>query len=104
MGCKILAARSNVQLQGHIRALAADTAHIVITGHASAQMKKRYIGINEVYDCLRNGMIVRPPKINAEFGALECRMERYVGGREIAVVVSLCDEDPNLIVVTVFVV
>jgi hypothetical protein len=102
MGCANLAARSNVQLQAHIRVAAQNTASIVITGHAAAQMKKRYLGINEVYDCLRNGMIVRPPKVNADHGTLECRMERYVGGREIAVVVALCDEDPNLIVVTVF--
>lgn len=102
MGCAILAARSNVQLQAYIRAAAQDTAHIVISGHAAAQMKKRYVGINEVYDCLRNGMIVRPPKVNARHDTLECRMERYVGGREIAVVAAICDEDPSVIVVTVF--
>lgn len=101
MGCAVLAARTNAQLQKHIRALAQDTANIVITGHANARMKKRYIGINEVYDCLRNGMIARPPRINIEHDTLECRMERYVGGRELAVVVSLDDADPDLIVVTV---
>lgn len=101
MGCALLASRSNAQLQKHIRAIAQNTAAIVITGHAAARMKKRYIGINEVYDCLRNGMIVRPPKINTDYDTLECRMERYVGGRELAVVVSLDDQDPDLIVVTV---
>lgn len=102
MGCEVLAARSNVQIQAHIRAAAANTANIVITVHAAARMKKRRIGIVEVYDCLRNGMIVRPPQINAKHGTLECRMERWCGGRNLSAVIALDDADPDLVVVTVF--
>jgi hypothetical protein len=34
-------------------------------------------------------------------GTLECRMERYVAGRECGVVVALDDDNPHLLVVTV---
>ncbi|GAB3487640.1 hypothetical protein GCM10027399_01630 [Curvibacter fontanus] len=42
------------------------------------------------------------PEPNPCRGNLECRMKRYVAGRELAVIVALCDEDPDLVVVTVF--
>lgn len=100
MGYEKCLARSNTQNQKYIRALAVDTRNIFISQHAKAQMKSRQIGINEVYDVLRHGAIVRPPVANAKKGNLECRMERYVGGRECAVVVAFDDEDPALIVVT----
>jgi len=64
-------------------------------------MKLRAIGIAEVFDVLRFGVIERPPQENRKKGSLECRMQRYAGGRECAVVVALCDEEPDLIVVTV---
>lgn len=35
-------------------------------------------------------------------GALECRMERQVLKRQLACIVALCDENPDLIIVTVF--
>ena len=37
-------------------------------------------------------------------GHLICRMERCVCGRNLAVCVALDDDDPDLIVVTVFIV
>ena len=61
----------------------------------------RRVGINEVHEVLRHGALVRPWWINKKYDTFECRMERYVGGREVAVGVSLCDEDPSIIVVTV---
>src|SRR4051812_25226391 len=100
MGCENFAAKSNAQLQKHIRALSQNTASVFITKHASGRMKKRSIGVNEMFDVLRCGVIERPPQINKKKGSLECRMQRYVGGRECAVIVALCDEDPDLVVVT----
>jgi hypothetical protein len=93
--------RTNTQNQKHIRAVAVRTEFVFITHHASVQMKKRGIGINEVYDVLRCGSIVRQPEPNLAKGSLECRMERYVGGRECAVIVAINDENPELLVVTV---
>lgn len=101
MGCRIFLTKSNAQLQQHIRTVAKTSASVFITRHAKARMKIRGIGIGELYDVLRNGVIERPPQPNEKRGSLECRMQRYVGGRECAVVVALDDEDPDLIVVTV---
>jgi len=48
-------------------------------------------------------LIHRTPEPNMAKGSLECRMEMYVAGRDCAVVVALADENPNLLVVTVWV-
>lgn len=101
MGYEKCLARSNTQNQKHIRSLAVNSENVFITRHAKVQMKARGFGISEVYDILRNGSIVRPPVPNMKKESLECRMERYVGGRECAVVVAFDDENPDLIVVTV---
>ena len=101
MGYAIFAAKSNAQLQKHIRIVSKTTEAVFLTRHAKARMKKRGIGMNEVYDVLRYGVIERPPHANVKKNSLECRMQRYVGGRECAVIVALDDADPDLIVVTV---
>ncbi len=103
MGYAVIGAKSVPQLQRHIRSVAVNTSAIFITPHAKGRMRKRHVGINEVFECLRTGVINRTPEPNVSKGSLECRMQRYVGGRECAVIVALCDEDPDLIVVTVLI-
>lgn len=103
MGYAVFGAKSVPQLQRHIRSIAADTGAIFITTHAKGRMRKRHVSVNEVFECLRTGTISRQPEPNPSKGSLECRMQRYIGGRECAVVVALCDEDPTLIVVTVLI-
>lgn len=102
MGYDAFAKKSTAQLSRHIRGVAKNTASVIITVHASARMKKRKVGSQEVYECLQQGGIVREPEPNMEKGSLECLMERYVAGRHLGVIVALCDEEPDLIVVTVF--
>jgi hypothetical protein len=92
---------SFAQLQRHIRAVSADTARVFITLHARSRMRSRRISIHEVFECLRAGVIRRTPEPNLAMGTLECRMERYVAGRDCAVIVALDDDDPSLVVVTV---
>lgn len=48
----------------------------------------------------RHGRMLRPAEPNIKTGSLECRLERYVAGREIGVVVAIDDVNPNLIVIT----
>lgn len=96
--------QSTPQLQKHIRETAKDTGMIFVTGHVKVQMKARSVLLNEVYECLREGVISIPPEEDIKTGHLICRMERYVCGRNLAVCVGLDDDDPNLLVVTVFVV
>lgn len=101
MGYRVFGAKSVAQLQKHIRIISADSARVFISAHAKAKMRARRISINEVYECLRNGVIRRTPEPNPSKGSLECRMERYVAGCECAVVVALDDDDPDVLVVTV---
>ena len=92
---------SNVQLQAHIRRLAQDSSRVVFVPHAYERMMQRSVSDWEVFECLRFGVIQRPPVLDKKTGALRCRMEHFGTGRNLAVVVALDDEDPDVIVVTV---
>ena len=56
----------------------------------------------EIDECLQPGVLRRQPEFNPVMQSLERRMERNVLGRHIAVVAALCDEDPTVVIVTVF--
>lgn len=102
MGYEALEKKSNAQLEKLIRNTAKDTKAVVITIHAGVRMRQRKVSSQEVYECLQNGTMRQQPEPNHAKGSLECRMERYVAGRNVAVVAAVCDEDPDVIVVTVF--
>lgn len=93
---------SQAQLAKHIRTLAKNTSNVLLTVHVKERMAERDVSNIEIFECLRLGTIRRTPESNDETGSLECRMERQVLKRELACIVALCDENPNLIVVTVF--
>lgn len=101
MGYTSLCKLSTVQIQRKIRAAARNSRNIVLVTHAKDQMLRRNVTQTLVLDCLRAGVIQRAPEPNLGKGSLECRMEHYCGGRNLAVVVALADENPKLIVVTV---
>lgn len=64
-------------------------------------MRQRAVVWTEVIEVLRMGSLPRRPEPNPVKGSLERRMQRYVAGRELAVVVALSDDDPDVVVVTV---
>lgn len=101
MGYAVLETKTNLELQKLIRTSAVNSALIQITDHAEFRMSERDIALTEVYDVLRSGVIQRPWKKNVEHQSIECRMERYVAGRDLIVIVALADEDDDLVVVTV---
>ena len=76
---------------------------MVLVSHARQRMRLRKVSLNEVLEVLRKGAIRRMPEPNLTKGSLECRMEFYVAGRDCAVIVALSDEQPDLLVVTVWV-
>lgn len=102
MGYESLARLSTAQLSKHIRARAKDSANVVFTVHVKQRMLERAVTHMEVLQCLRSGTMRRAPEANERMGTLECRMERLVLQRELACIVALCDEAPDLIIVTVF--
>ena len=104
MGYEVLEKKSNAQLERLIRNTAKDTKTVIITTHTGARMRERKVSSQEVYECLQYGNIRQQPEPNNAKGSLECRMERYVAGRNIAVVAAICDEDPDVIAVTVIVI
>jgi len=102
MGCRKAQQLSLAQLGKRIRLAAKDSANVVLTDHAVKRMKARGITNLEVMCVLREGTIRRVPEESADGESLECRMERYVAGRDLAVVVAISDEDPDVVVVTTF--
>lgn len=102
MGYKTFEKKSQTQLAKHIRTVARNTGSVIITTHASVRMRQRKVSAQEVYECLRLGTIDRTPEPNDAKGSLECLMERYVAGRHLGVIAAICDEDPDVVVVTIF--
>ena len=92
---------TNVQLQKHIRTLAKNSDSVFLSQHAQDRMALRGVTDVQVFECLRNGHIQRPPVRDRETGDLKCRMEHFGTNRNISVVVALDDNDPDVIVVTV---
>lgn len=85
---------SQTQLEAYIRSESCQSLNIVFTDHARKQMKLRKITDDLVTATLQNGKIKRTPEPNAMKGSLECRMEHYVAGVTLAVIVAICDDDP----------
>lgn len=102
MGYENFRRKSKDQLAKIIRRVAKNTISVVITDHAKTRMRQRKVTSQEVYECLQLGQIVREPEGNEDKGSLECLMERYVCGRQLGVIVALCDEDPDVVVDTIF--
>lgn len=94
---------SPAQLQRLVRERCLDTAQVAFTVHVLTQMKKRHILRAEVLEVLRKGRLVRAPEPNLARGSMECRMQRFVAGRELGVVAAIDDDAPTVVVVTAMV-
>jgi Domain of unknown function (DUF4258) len=92
---------TNISLQRHVRALAADSARVFITDHARSRMLERGVNDLEVIECLRRGVIQRPPQVDRQTGHMKCRMEHFGPSRNLAVVAALDPARPDVVVVTV---
>lgn len=51
-------------------------------------------------EVLHKGRLIRTPEPNPAKGSIECRMEKFITGRDLAIVVALGDTDPDLLVIT----
>jgi len=102
MGYERFATKSSSQIAKHIRTVAKDSACVFFTKHVKVRMSQRKVTAPEVLDCIRNGTISRATEPSQDGQSLECRMERYVASRNLGVVVALCDEDPDIVLVTLF--
>lgn len=102
MGDKLnLDSLTNVQLEKHIRTLAQNSDLIFFTEHAQDRMRSRGVTDVQVIECLRHGVMERPPVRDRKTGDLKCRMEHFGTNRNISVVAALDNNDPDVIVVTV---
>ena len=92
---------TNSAFEKYVHRLALETESIRFTAHARTRMSQRGIVAAMVLECLRRGSIRRPPEQNIKTGWYECRMERYTGGKNVAVVAAVEEANPSVIVVTV---
>ena len=65
-------------------ALARESDAVRFTFHAPTRMEQRDITVPMALDCLRRGVIRRPPEKNNQTGWHECRMERHTAGKNVA--------------------
>lgn len=101
MGARIsIHQMSNVQLQSHIRRLAQDSGSVYFLDHARLRMQERSINDLQVLECLRTGVVQRPPR-RFKTGELRVRMDHFGSARNLSVMVSLDEQDPDVLVVTV---
>jgi hypothetical protein len=91
---------SRSQLEGYIRNESLTSQNVFFTEHVNAQMRTRKITKDLVMATLQKGKIKRTPEPDLNTGDLKCRMEHYVAGFDIGVVVAISDDDPTLILVT----
>jgi hypothetical protein len=91
---------SRSQLQDLIREESKLSQNVVFTQHMRQRMRERAITNDMVMDTLHKGRITRTPEPNSMYGTLECRMEHYVAGIGVGIIVAVSDEDPTLILVT----
>lgn len=91
---------SKSQLQSHIRTVSRDSSRVAFTNHVLLRMKERRITRDLALEVLRKGLLIREPEPNLARGSIECRMEKFMTGRDIGIVVALRDDDPDLLVIT----
>jgi len=96
-----LATPSNRQIEKHIRSSAEDSADITFTHHARQRMRQRYVTDPMVMEVLRLGKLALPPEPDLKYPGLLCRMQRFVAGMQVAVVVYVEYPAPSLTIVTV---
>ncbi len=86
--------------QRFIREVAKEGARVFFTTHAEQRMRLRGISHQAAFEVLRKGMLRRQPEPNIRFGTMECRMEYYLAGRNLAIVAAVSEADPDIVVVT----
>lgn len=64
-------------------------------------MRQRLVNDPMVMEVLRQGNLTLPPEPDMKHPGLKCRMQRFVAGMQVAVVVSVEHPAPALTVVTV---
>ena len=96
-----MASPSDRQIERHIRASAKVTANVAWTSHADVQMRKRKLNRMMALEALRSGTLVMAPEPDIRHTGMKCRMERFVAGVQVAVIVSVEYPSPDLVVVTV---
>ncbi len=92
---------SDRQLERHVRQSAKDSGHIIFTDHARKRMRQRHINDPMVLEVLRWGALAMPPEPDIRRAGLICRMQRFVAGIQVAVVVYVEYPARDLVVVTV---
>ena len=92
---------SDRQLERHIRQSAKDSTHVVYTAHARTRMRQRHVNDPMVLEVLRLGSFPQPPEPDMKHPGLLCRMQRFVAGMQVAVVVYVEYPATDLVVVTV---
>jgi hypothetical protein len=78
-----------IALEKLLKEIAKDSKRIHFTFHCLSRMKERGITRALVFEVLHRGLVKREPETDMNTGYLKCRVERFVAGRELAIIVAL---------------
>lgn len=92
---------STRDLDKRIRAIAKAKAGTCIfwTEHARLRMRQRHITMPMALDVLKSGVIYDEPEPDIKTGHIKCKLERFVAGRQLALVVALHEEGADICIV-----
>ena len=88
------------QWQRHIRLAVTTAENVIFTDHALLRMRQRQVSRMAAVEILKKGVIRREPEPNLRRGTLECRVEHYIAGRNLALVAAVDAANPTVVVVT----
>lgn len=91
---------SKPQLQKYIREESEISDNVIFLDHVLKRMKERHITKSMALDTLRKGLIKLTPEFDSHTLDIKCRMEYYVAGKDVKMVVAVSDDNPNLVLVT----
>ena len=96
-----MAAPSNRQIEKHIQQSSENSANVTFTHHARQRMRQWHVNDPMVMQVLRMGRLALPPEPDMRHPGLKCRMQRFVAGMQVAIVVYVEYPAPELTIVTV---
>lgn len=80
---------TNKDWEALIHGIARNAKQLIFTVHVLEQMCRREVTMAMALDALRNGRIVRPPRLDDNTGDTKCRVEHYRAGETLCIVAAV---------------
>jgi hypothetical protein len=92
--------RNTREAEAIVRAIAQDSARVLITDHAADRMEERDIAVRDLFAILRTGHVLASPSLTPE-GQWKCKVVKRLRDNRDAGAVTIIAGPSKLVVVTV---